>query len=521
MNIRNKKRRRAFSLGKGFAVYAVMFVFAVIFTQALESPVSIVFLWFTVLLPFAMLAVAYVSRNAVTVFLRADEKTVEKNEEIPYEFIVINSSVLPLPYVEAYVSVPSATGVRSDEKCLMIPILPKGRYHFTDNVTFKYRGKYNIGVGDVYVTDMLGFYCIKKEIRTYEEIFVMPRKRYLDRDNANSASDLPSDSNLVVNGIESSESNRIREYRSGDSLKHVHWKLSSKMSELQVNEYKPNAGKNVYVFCDYSVLPHENTDETPVKPEKTAKTKKKRAVKLKLAKRADSEKMSTEDKMNAARDSAAARAEAAAATERARRELENAPESEVQADSPAPELDELRVSFVNELPTEEYYRDATSVRPEFEDDMNAFIADGVSEIALGAVMHELESGNAVTLMWFDERTEMGFASYPIGNYSDLELVFKKFATAPFAPSDMTVTRLPDLIENVENPTFLFATARAELSNVSDFVEACNRVGANSVEILFFNPKERYRSASLRAEYTEALRTKFAENNIILTESRID
>lgn len=523
MNGTSKKPRRAFSLGKGFIVYLILLVFAVIFTQALESPVSIVFLWFAILLPFAMLIVAFASRNAVTVFLRADERTAEKNEEVPYEFIIINNSVLPLPYVEAYVSVPSATGVRSDEKRLMIPILPKGRYHFSDKVTFKYRGKYKIGVGDVYVTDVLGFYCIKKEINTYEEIFVMPRKRFLDRDNTNAPSDLPSDSNVTVRGIESSESNRIREYRAGDSLKHVHWKLSSKMSELQVNEYQPNAGKNVYVFCDYSVLPSERDAYEPTNPKKVKKTKKKRKVKLKLAKRADSNKMSTEDKIGAARASAASRAEAAAALEAARRELERESVTEPSYDAIQTVTDaaETQVTFTNELPSEQYYRTATQIRPEFLDDMNAFIADGTSEIAIGAVMRELEAGSSVTLMWFDTRTEMGFASYPITTYADLELVFKTFATAPFADADMTVTRLPDLIENVENPTFLFATARADLSNVSDFVEASNRMGADSVEVLFFNPKERYRDPVLRAEYTEALRARFAENNIILTESRIN
>ncbi len=527
MNSIDKKPRRAFSFSKGFVVYLILLVFAVIFTQALESPVSIVFLWFTIILPFVMLIVAFTSRNAVTVFLRADEKTAEKHEEVPYEFIIINNSILPLPYVEAYVSVPSSTGVRSDEKRLMIPILPKGRYHFSDKVTFKYRGKYNIGVGNVYVTDFLGFYCIKKEINIYEEIFIMPRKRFLDRDNVNAPSDLPSDSNVTVKGIESSESNRIREYRAGDSLKHVHWKLSSKMSELQVNEYKPNAGKNVYVFCDYSVLPSEVEDYTPTKTKKVKKTKKKRPVKLKLARRADSNKMSTDDKMDAARASAASRAEAVAALEAARRELVEDADNDVpvveavESVISVEEMPEMSVSFENELPSEEYYRTATQLRPAYADDMNAFIADGTSEIAIGSVMRELEAGSSVTLMWFDSRTEMGFASYPIATYSDFELVFKTFATAPFADAELKVTRLPDLIENVENPTFIFATAKADLGNVSEFVEASNRMGADSVEILFFNPKERYVDPVLRAEYTESLRARFAENNIMLTESRIN
>ncbi len=356
----------------------------------------------------------------------------------------------------------------------------------------------------------------------------MPLSRYLDRDSVNAPSDLPSNNTQTVKGIESSESNRIREYRAGDSLKHVHWKLSSKVSELQVNEYKPNEGRNVYVFCDYSSLGSEDEDAAPEKSEKIKKAKKKRRVKLTLAKRADSNKMSTDEKLEAARDSAASRAEAAAALEQARRELEAESLSDKSAHAPdvprnvTDEAPEAQIKAADAtVNAEEYYLDGTRLRPECVDDMDAFVADGVSEIALGAVMHELEAGSAVTLMWFDSRTEMGFASYPIESYADLDRVFVTFATAPFAEADMAVTRLPDLIENVENPSFLFATARAEMSNVADFAEASNRMGADSEEVLFFNPKEHYVSHELRGEYTEALRARFAEHNIILTESRIN
>ncbi len=514
-----KKPRRDFSLGKGFKLYLILLVFSLLFTQMLESTVSKVLLWFTALLPFAMLALAFLSRSAVAVFLTANGKSVEKNEAVPYEFSVINGSVIPLPFVEAYISVPSKTGVRSDERRIMISLMPKGRYRFSDTVSFKYRGKYKIGVGDVYVTDPLGFFCLKSEVDTYEELFVMPRKRYLDRDKSNAPSDLPTDSNLLVKGIESSESNRIREYRAGDSLKHIHWKLSSKMSELQVNEYNPNAGKNVYIFCDYSVIGTAEEEDAPEKPVKSKKIKEKRKVRLKLARRADSNKMSTDEKMDAARASAASRAEAAAALEEARRELRAEAESEAAKNVASAEDENVPTS--NETTAEDYYRDASLIRPEFTDDMDAFIADGVSEVAIASVMHELECGSSVTLMWFDSRTELGFASYPINAYSDFELVFSQFATAPFADADKTVTRLPELIENVENPTFIYVTAKADLSNVSDFAAASNRMGADSVEIMFFNPKERYVSPALRAEYTEALRARFAENNIILTESRVN
>lgn len=514
--------QRSFSFGKGFYVYCFLLVFAIIFTQALRSSVSIVFLWFTLLLPFAMLAELLISRGAVSVFLTGDEKTAQKNDPTEYEFTVWNSSLLPLPYVEAIISVPSASGVKSVEKHIEFSILPKGKYVFSNSVVFKYRGKYIVGVGDIYVTDALGFYRIKKSINVYESIFVMPRKCCFDHVGVNSPSDLPSESNLIVNGNESSELNRIREYRYGDSLKRVHWKLSSKMSELQVNEYKPNSGRNVFIFCDYSALPDDDVSSknNRINTEKKKDIKKKRAVKLKIVKRADSSKLSTAEKLNYAKEAAASRAQAASLTEKSRREL-NAELGKEENVAMRANEETVNAGKAGTVSSEDYFRDAAELKPEFKDDMNAFVSDGVSELAIGAVLHELEMKNSVTLMWFDSRNKLGFSGYTVDSYDDFDRIFMNFATAPVADTEFSVTRLAELVDSADDPTFIFVTARAELSNVSDFVDVSNSVGAEAVEILFFNPKERYASSELRSEYTEFLRARFEESNITLTEARIN
>ncbi len=513
---RNKenKPRPGFACGRGFTFYVISLIASVVFTQAMRSPVSVVLLWFMILLPFGMYLLALAAKNGISVFVRSTELTTEKNKPTDYEFRIINSSLLPIAFAEAYVSVPSTDGVRCVEKRLMLSILPKGAHIFKDKIVFKYRGKYNIGVGDIYLSDPLSFFIIKKEVDTYDEIYVLPRRRYLDRSTDNAPSDLPTDSNKVVSGIESSETNRIREYRSGDSLKHIHWKLSSKMQDFQVNEYKPNMGKNVYVFCDYSANGDDSYADAE-KPVKKKKQKKKKTIKLNIKEtKAPSSMMSTSETVKATNDSVSERAEAMAALAKSREELQ----MEIAVDKAA--MAEAFRPDGERFNAEEYYQQAGAILPEYRDDMDAFCADGVSEIAIGAVMHELEAGNTVTLMWFDNRVSVGFCSYTLHTYSDFDLIFRQFATAPEAPSELKVTRLPDLIEDVENPTFIFATSKADLKNVSDFVDAGNRMGADAVEILLFNPKERYKNQRLRAEYVDTCRLRFIENNITLSEVRI-
>lgn len=520
------KVRPDFAFGRGFIPYMLLLIFSVIFTEALKSPVSVVLLRFMIALPVLMLIMAFAARGAVTVFVHADETTAEKNVPVPYEFSIINSSVFPLAYLEADVSLPREDGVLCDRQIVIMSILPKGKYVLSDKITFKYRGRYEVGVGDIYVSDMLRLFVLKREVNTYYEMNIMPRKIYLERGRANAPSDMPTDNNMLVSGIEASETDRIREYRAGDQLKHVHWKLSSKVDELQVNEYKPNTGKNIYVFCDFSETASRDEEDMSA-PVKMKKEKKKRRVKLKLERRADSSKETTEDMLDSAKANAASRAAAAAALAKTRAEIEadtieqtvNDLVADLAADADDYVIDSAIFSG-GKSDYGEYFKRANDIIPEYLADMDYYCADGVSEIAIGAVLHELDHGNTVTLMWFDMRTESGFCSYTLRSYSDLDLIFSRFATAPLVSAEYKVTRLPELIEDVQNPTFIYATSKADLSTLSEFSDANNLMGAESSEILFFNPKERYEHPALRAEYVEMCRGRYAEHDIALTETRV-
>ena len=123
-------------------------------------------------------------------------------------------------------------------------------------------------------------------------------------------------------------------------------------------------------------------------------------------------------------------------------------------------------------------------------------------------------------MCFDSRAESGYAMYMLRSYADIDAVFKYFATAPLAPYECKVTRLPDLISDVQNPTFLFATAAVCFNYTEEFANAANRMGAERTEILFFNPMERYQNPELRREYIEVSRSQLEWSNITLNETRI-
>lgn len=547
--------RHRFSVCRNFIMYIFLLAFAIIFTQALRSPVSNVLFWFMLLLPIGLLIYTATGLNAIRVYVTSKETTAVKNEIVSYEFRIINDSIIPYPFVDAQLSIPSEDGVKCVDRIVSMSLIPTGCYIFENKMRFRYRGSYRVGVANIYVQDFFRIFRLRLTVDIYNDIYILPRRIPLERSTYNAPSDMPTDSNVIVRGNESSERSNIREYRTGDSLKHIHWKLSSKMQDIQVNEYMPNTGKNVYIFCDFAQL--QSSEEKEVKKgrveskQKKEKNKKKR-VKVKLNPASPREKSQEErfaDAAYAAKAVAKAREalkqegnadETFAASETKNISVDTSNTGTSDTDTIANtdadkdvvlsedkdndiKRDNERFGTKNSkdsISYESYFARANDIFPEHKNDMDYFCADGVSELAIGAALREIAEGNNVTLMWFDSRAESGYASYMLRSYADIDAVFKYFATAPLAPYECKVTRLPDLISDVQNPTFLFATAAVCINNTEEFANAANRMGTERTEILFFNPMERYQNPELRREYIEVCRSQLEWSNITLNETRI-
>ncbi len=509
---------RTFSLGIGAALYVPLFLFAVVFTQALRSPVSVVFMWFVGMLPVISFFYALIGRANVGAFVLSDETVAEKLVPVGYEFRVSNYSILPLPFTEAEIYLPTKDGVSCESRLVRMSVLPRGEYHFESSVTFMYRGSYRVGVGCIYVSDVLRIFRLRRHVNIYSKIYVMPRRIPFMRDEDNSPSDSPTDSRLT-DGVESSEANLIREYRSGDSLKHIHWKLSSKMQDLQVNDYKPNAGKNVYVFVDFATL-YDSSAPSPARRKSKGKKrvkKKRRVVAVKLNGHSRESRMTAEEKMEAIAASAKDRAEAAAATEKGRRSLAdggNVPGKENVPGEKNPAAASADLAEQKSIDAD--FDRANEVLPEALYDFEEYCADGVSEVAIGAVMTELSHGSVVTLMWFDERADNGFFCYTISSFSDIDAFFRHFGTAPFCDYDKKVTLLSSLIDDSDSPTLIYVTANAGINNLGDYISSSHSAGAERTEILLFDPKDKFANIALHNEYVDFCRVRFAENKLKLT-----
>ena len=244
------RERNFFGFGRGMIGYLILLALAVVFTQALHSPLSAVFLVFVLTWPVLNLIYVLIVFASMDAYVDHSDMNVIKNKPTKFKIQIVNHSIFPVPFAEADFRLPDKNALRCSLKRIRIAAPPNADYVIESDVTFAYRGTYDVGVDCLYVYDFFRIFRFKIRLYNYRSIFVMPRRFSMTAELNRSTSDTSTDIRRAVVGVDRNDVSDIRRYEPGDPMKNVHWKLSSKSEELQVKQYDMNTGKTVYLFCD-------------------------------------------------------------------------------------------------------------------------------------------------------------------------------------------------------------------------------------------------------------------------------
>lgn len=551
----NYNRKPLVKFTKSAVVYACLLVFALIFTQALRAKASAMLFWFLVLIPIVSVLYVLVGKALIRIYVGSDITKVEKLQPVEYELRIINASPFAYPFIEAVISVPQPDGVRCTEQSLTMSLAPMGSYIVDHTTSFKYRGTYEIGVRCLYISDFLGLFAIRLDVDIYNNVLVFPRKLDMNMKMATSATDIPNDSAKLVFSTEKAEIGNIREYVPGDSLKSVHWNLSSKspVGTLMVKDFNTNTSQSVYVLCDFSrAIPPEVFEDEEArlereKAEREAKRKPKaKNVKLKAAK-PDKSTFAAEkaERRKAGRiksgmtgtgvsDAAAIDAMIDAADNKVAKKEPKEKKSLFGKKKTAVTEQQKSAEVLAEeaMAAEKKRREAETkaqlaiggiIKPEFAPDMDEFCADGVVEMAMAATLNELRNGNTVTLIWNDSRADSGIVAVELTCPEDFDSIYSVFSTAPSAPENTSISDLLLLIGESLNVTIRICTSNIDplsLNQYSAIPGLFGGAGTGCVaELLLFNPEDRYEDIKIRREYVEMCRLRLAQDGVDLTELR--
>ena len=505
-----------------FTTYLILLAVSLVFTQALLSKISNLFFWFMLLLPLPCLLYALIAKHTLTVTMISDTATTEKEQPYTYEFRIDNRSPLAFPFIDARVSIPQSNSVRCTDRSVRLSMAPMSSYHMKNTVRFRFRGTYEIGVRCFYVYDFFRLFSVRVPVENMTTVYVLPRRINLEDTLAQSVSDSTARtvrSPLVVDRLEVSD---IRDYRNGDTLKSIHWKLSSKSETFVVKDYNTGTSNETVVFCDMAAhfpdeppkavsesIPAEagKTKLTPA--EKKAAREEAKAQKDQKKKQALQKKYrhSETDETHAISDEAL---EARLAQRKAVADLTEAPENEAET--------EIREGDANASAVHDVHRLA---QPVYYEDMNEFLADGVVELTIASVLAELRQGHNVTLIWFDHRSDMGVYAYTLRGVEEFENIYHLFATAPLCRPDQRVCSLTAMISDIQSAKQLFVTSTmdsAMLSELTALPGVSDASSFGSAEVILYNPEDRFMYPTERTSYLEGCRDSLSAGGLSLRTS---
>ncbi len=240
------------AFGGGVVLYFIVAAFVYILAQTVSSAILHAVFRFCLCLPLLSILCLVISQFFLRVDTEESSFCVERLKEGKYILNVTNGSILPVSCVRVCLAVPLCNGEGETvlvTKSAAVP--PISTVSFEFSARYDRRGVMKVGSDSIYVYDLLHIVRIKKKISGICTVAVLPRvleERISEYDDKNG----DEDPIYCKDSLLSYDYGDIREYRPGDAMKRIHWKLSSKGEELQVKKYSDLSQKTVCVICDRS-----------------------------------------------------------------------------------------------------------------------------------------------------------------------------------------------------------------------------------------------------------------------------
>lgn len=185
--------------------------------------------------------------------LKIPELFIQKQQEFPVEIQLENKSYLPLPsvLVKLYWENQFTKEVSYAKESAMLDA--KGQAVLLMMVKSEYCGKIRIGIEEIRVQDYLCLFSKKAAAKsTGKEIVVLPRIHKINLNTVNFVQDRQEGQEYshARSGEDTSEVFDVHEYRQGDTLQRIHWKLLAKTDKYFVKEYSLPMEQTILVFLD-------------------------------------------------------------------------------------------------------------------------------------------------------------------------------------------------------------------------------------------------------------------------------
>lgn len=233
-------------------IYLAVIIITAYLKLMYEWEAGITILSAELIFPLICILAAYLIRRKIKVNMIVKKDMAEQKEEIPVYVEVCNKSFLPGAIRVVFVSQYLAEKV-VQKKVYKVYVPGRTTEKISCNMIAEHCGRLQVAVEKIKVFDCWGFFSFTTKENEKQTITVMPKPYPVNLVVSNRTRWFPIDGESYAqdrSGEDNAEIYEVREYRAGDRMQKVHWKLSAKSEDLYIKEFSYPLGAAVVVLLE-------------------------------------------------------------------------------------------------------------------------------------------------------------------------------------------------------------------------------------------------------------------------------
>jgi Uncharacterized conserved protein (some members contain a von Willebrand factor type A (vWA) domain) len=232
------------------AAYSV--VFAILYTRYISALIMLVvlclpivlFLLFLFILPF------------ISIEIIPSTEHIGREEDVKICLHMINKSIFPITYCKLVLSYGNEYAKKMTKERIKAYIDAKSEMTAECHITAEHCGKITVCCESIYIYDYFKIFSVRKKVRKQVTVTVLPQLFEIEQEFWPNQFCNYADSDQYSKrkaGDDPSEVFNIREYKEGDKLHRIHWKLSSKKNQFMIKEFSLPINCSIGILADFTV----------------------------------------------------------------------------------------------------------------------------------------------------------------------------------------------------------------------------------------------------------------------------
>ena len=237
-------------------IYLFLVIISFLFIILYKNYFPVLLLALVLILPIVLFIMLIHVRRRITFYFEEGNTVVKKDEIISLNIIGKNKSFLPVGRCKLFISYTNRFSENKYKKYIDVTLDGKNQVNIACNIKSNHAGSVEIKLEKIKIYDYLCLFSLRKKIYSSKIITVLPNSYEVKEINDLSRNEIACDSNkfsTTKSGDDPSEIFNIREYRAGDKIQKIHWKLSLKEQDLMVKEFSLPIDNDDIILLDLNI----------------------------------------------------------------------------------------------------------------------------------------------------------------------------------------------------------------------------------------------------------------------------